>query len=220
MYMAASITIVSLLFTTLTQYYAKKDLQQQLLSVTETRDSLLLEKEMLTQQLEHQEQKNTELALALGTSQIQEKQLKASVQRLMIDRHQSDEADFSSGDWNVAHQNSLSKGQTATGRIERDNQGNWIAKNTDESEESIIKNIAIPDWRILKAKVWRLDSTDTKAQITKTNFSYYEPEDTIQGPQRMRFSLADAYVRAGVGGVVSNAHLVLALMSSCFWTKG
>ncbi|MFY7825757.1 MAG: hypothetical protein ACOVQ4_01470 [Flectobacillus sp.] len=205
MYMAASITIVSLLFTTLTQYYAKKDLQQQLLSVTETRDSLLLEKEMLTQQLEHQEQKNTELALALGTSQIQEKQLKASVQRLMIDRHQSDEADFSSGDWNVAHQNSLSKGQAATGRIERDNQGNWITKNTDESEESIIKNIAIPDWRILKAKVWRLDSTDTKAQITKTNFSYYEPEDTIQGPQRMRFSLADAYVRAGVGGVVSNA---------------
>lgn len=207
MYIAASITIVSLLFTTLTQYYAKKDLQQQLISVTETKDSLLVEKQMLAQQVKQQEQKNVELALALSTSQNQEKQLKASVQRLNMEKHSSTEADFSSGDWQVAHQGSLHKGQTAIGNTERDSQGNLIVKSADESEESIAKNLAIPDWRKLKSKTWKLDSADTKAQISKTNFTYYEPEDTTQGPQRMRFSLADAYVRAGVGGVVSKAQL-------------
>jgi hypothetical protein len=181
MYIAASITIVSLLFTTLTQYYAKKDLQQQLISVTETKDSLLVEKEMLAQQVEQQEQKNAELALALGTSQNQEKHLKASVQRLNAEKHQATEADFGSGDWEVAHQGSLYKGQTGIGNTERDSQGNLIINKADESEESIVKNLAIPDWRRLKSKTWKLDSADTKAQISKTDFSYYEPEDTTQG---------------------------------------
>jgi hypothetical protein len=204
MYIAASITIVSLLFTTLTQYYAKKDLQQQLILVTETKDSLLVEKQLLAQQVEQQEQKNVELALALSTSQNQEKQLKASVQRLKVENYPSTEVDFSSGDWEVAHQGLLHKGQTAIGNTRRDSQGNLIIKN---AEESIVKNLAIPDWRKLKSKTWILDSVDTKAHISKTDFTYYEPEDTTQGSQRMHFSLADAYVRAALGGVVSKAQL-------------
>jgi hypothetical protein len=56
-----------------------------------------------------------------------------------------------------------------------------IINKADESEESIVKNLAIPDWRRLKSKTWKLDSADTKAQISKTDFSYYEPEDTTQG---------------------------------------
>ncbi len=216
LYIAASITIVSLLFTTLTQYYAKKDLQQQLISVTQIKDSLLVEKEMLAQQVEQQEQKNAELALALGNSQNQEKRLNAFVQKLTVEKHQPTETDFNSGDWEVAQQGSLHKGQTAIGNTERDSQGNLIIKSSDKS---IAKNLAIPDWRKLKPKTWKLDSADTKAQISKTNFTYYEPEDTTQGPQRMRFSLADAYVRAGVGGVVAKAQLGIGAHVELFLDK-
>lgn len=254
MYSAAAITIVGLLFVTLTQYYAKKDLQQEVITLTQQRDSLMLNKEQLAARLDSQKQSIAQLYQQLDNKKlidVDKKQgldsrqdglvgalpgrdiaispnLKASVD--------NENVDFATGNWGVAKNTkrqahtafaNVGKKETGSRRANRNsgmadaNNGGGTGINQElyAMSQSNSGNSAAPIiWKHLKAHGWVIDSTQIALSgITKTDFSYYEPQDSTE--KKMRFSLADAYLRVGATGMLAPQQLGGGIQAELFLDK-